>query len=66
MDSKTLESKLFSTNNHPTVLTTRKLTKDNYIQWSKAIKIALTGYGKHKHLTENWPNVADPAYDKWV
>ena len=64
MDSKSLETKLFSTHNH--VLTTRKLSKDNYVQWFKAIRIALTGYDKHKHLTKNGPEVADPAYDKWV
>ena len=66
MDSNYFESKMFSSNNHPTVLTNRKLTKDNYVQWSKAIKIALTGYGKHKHLTGTCPDETDPTYDRWI
>ena len=66
MESKNFESKLFSTNSHLTVLTTTKLTKDNYVQWSKAIKIALTGYGKYKHLTDLCPAETDPTHDKWV
>ena len=66
MDSKTLESRLFSTSNSSTVLTTRKLSKDNYVQWSKAIRIALTGYGKHKHLIESCPPMSDLGYDKWI
>ena len=47
-------------------LTTRKLDGNNYIQWTRAVKMAITGYGKQQHLYETAPHPNDQSYDKWT
>ena len=61
-----MEPKLPASNNTQYQLTTRKLDGNNYNQWARAVKMAITGYGKVKHLYETAPHPTDPSYEKWV
>ena len=61
-----MEHKLFTSGNAPTQLTTRKLDGHNYIQWARAVKMAITGYGKQRHLYETAPPSTDQSYEKWI
>ena len=47
-------------------LTTRKLSQTNYQQWSTAIRIALTGIGYHRHLTDRCPDARSSGYEQWI
>ena len=47
-------------------LTTRKLNGSNFVQWSRAVTIALTGLGFDDHLTQSAPTISPTTDDKSV
>ena len=61
-----MEPKIFTSGNAPTQLTTRKLNDNNYVLWARAVKMAITGYGKRHHLHETAPHSTDQFYEKWI
>ena len=46
-------------------LTTRMLTGSNFLQWSRAVTLALTGLGFDDHLTEAAPTTDEKAIKQW-
>ena len=46
-------------------LTTRKLTRYNFLQWSRAVTLALTGLGFDDHLIKAAPTTDEKAIKQW-
>ena len=49
------------------LITGHKLNRQNYLQWSHAVKMFICGRGKDDYLTSAipWPTKEDPKFKGW-